>query len=603
MCDRSGRENLISEEASKADVGARSPRWGRGGRLPGIRAGGVVSAVVLAALAIAGCAGSFTKSATNVRDTTATVRGSVSDFEDATISYWFEYGPTKSYGSETPHRTLDINDRDAHSVSEDLTGLDPGTTYHYRACAKHPVAVCANDRSFTTSGGATQLSIAAEPALYPDFDPQVSDYVTRCAGGPVEMTVVAPADTDIAIDGGPPRNGSFSKQVPLQAGQSFSFTRTTGAASSIHHVRCLPADFPEWNFQSFAPAEQKFYVVAVGDYVFALDGDGVPLWWYNDNGAPSDAKYLDDGTFAWATGRATPNARYAIRGLDGSLEREMKTVGTPTDGHDLQLLANGNYMLMSYRERAGTVDLSAYGGPPDGTVVDAELQELTPAGTKVWDWNSKDHTGLEETDHWFDDFVFPVSGPKGPFDIVHINSVDVNADSVLISMRHTDGVYKIDRASGEIIWKLGGTPTPESLTVVGDPYGADPFGGQHDARMHADGTLTAFDNGQTRDRPPRGVRFQIDEGAGTATYLGAISDPDVPEAVCCGSARRTASGGWLVGWGGLPGLNPIIEFAADGSRTFKLNFPTGFSYRAHPIAAGQLGRAALRNGMDAQHPR
>ena len=510
----------MSEEVGKADAGARSPRRGSSGRLPGIRAGGSAATVVLAALVIAGCAGCFAESATNV-------------------------------------------------------------------------------------GGATQLSITVEPALFPDFDPQVSDYVTRCAGGPVEMRVVAPADTDVAIDGGPPRNGSFTSEVLLQASQSFSFTRTTGAASSTHHVRCLPADFPQWNFQSFAPAEQEFYVVAVGDYVFALDGNGVPLWWYNDTGAPSDAKYLDDGTFAWATGRSTPNARYAIRRLDGSLEREMKTVGTLTDGHHLQPLANGNYILMSYKERSGTVDLSAYGGPTDRTVADAELQELTPAGTKVWEWNSKDHIGLEETDHWFHDFIFPLSGPNVPFDIVHINSVDidVDADSVLISMRHTDGVYKIDRASGEIIWKLGGTPTPESLTVVGDPYRADPLGAQHDARMHADGTLTVFDNGQPRDRPPRAVRFQVDAGARTATYLGAISDPDVSEAVCCGSARRTASGGWLVGWGTGPEKNPIIEYAADGSRTFKLSFPNGSSYRAHPIAGGQLGRAALRNGMEAQHPR
>lgn len=453
------------------------------------------------------------------------------------------------------------------------------------------------------TAGATQLSITAKPALFPDFDPRVSDYVTRCAGSPVEMTVVAPADTDVAIDGGPSRKGAFTTKVRLHANQGFSFTRTTGAASSTHHVRCLPADFPQWQFESFAPAEQEFYVVASGAYVFAFDGHGVPLWWHHDNGVPADAKYLDDGTFAWASGRATPNARYTIRGLDGSLKREMKTVGTPTDGHDMQLLKHGNYMLMSYRERPGAIDLRAYGGPLDATVLDAELQEVTPAGTKVWEWNSRDHIGLEETGHWFKDFIFPLTNPKGPFDIVHINSVDVDADSVVVAMRHTDGVYKIDRASGEIIWKLGGTTTPESLTVVGDPAGNAPFGGHHDARRHADGSVTVFDNGQTMNRPPRAVRFQIDAGARTATYLEAISDPGVREAVCCGSARRTTSGGWLVGWGGGPEMNPIIEYAADGSPTFKLVISTGFSYRAHPIAVGEIDRHALRNGMDAQHPR
>lgn len=451
--------------------------------------------------------------------------------------------------------------------------------------------------------GTTQLSITAKPALFPDFDLRVSDYVTRCAGRPVEMTVVAPADTDVAIDGGAPRTGSFTTKVRLHASQSFSFTSTTGTASTTHHVRCLPPEFPQWQFQSFAPAEQEFYVVASGAYVFVFDGHGVPLWWHYDNGVPSDAKYLDDGTFAWASGRSTPNARYTIRELDGSLAREMKTVGSLTDGHDMQLLPQGNYMLMSYRERPGTVDLGAYGGPADATVLDAELQEVTPAGVKVWEWNSRNRITLDETGHWFKNFILPLTPPKNPLDIVHINSVDVDADSVLIAMRHTDGVYKIDRASGEIIWKLGGTPTPESLTVVGDPVGAQPFGGHHDARLHADGSVTVFDNGQHRNRPPRAVRFQIDAGARTATYLEAISDPGVRAAVCCGSARRTASGGWLVGWGGGPEMNPIIEYAADGSPTFTLVISTGFSYRAHPIAVGQIDRTALRNGMEAQHPR
>ncbi len=458
-------------------------------------------------------------------------------------------------------------------------------------------------RPLATRDGLPQSPVSTTPALFPDFAPQISDYVTRCVGDPIEMIVVAPLGTHVAIDGGPPRSGTYTTAVPLQAGQGFSFTYSTGRASSTHHVRCLPPDFPQWHIQRFAPAGQEFYVVASGDYVFALDGTGVPLWWHHDTGVPSDAKVFDDGTVAWASGRATPNARYVIRGLDGGLIREMRTVGTPTDGHDLQLLPNGNYMMMSYRERPGTVDLSGYGGPADSRVLDAELQEVTPAGTIAWEWNSRPHIALDETGHWFKDFLFPMSAPKGPFDIVHINSVDVDADSVLVSMRNTDAIYKIDRASGEILWKLGGTPTPTRLSVVGDPHGTYPLGAQHDARRLADGTVTVFDNAQPLGRPPRAVRFRIDEQARTATYLEAISDPDVSEAVCCGSAHRTEAGGWLVGWGGGPKMNPIVEYAADGRPTFTLTITSGFSYRVHPVAPGRLDRTALRTGMDAQHPR
>jgi hypothetical protein len=183
----------------------------------------------------------------------------------------------------------------------------------------------------------------------------------------------------------------------------------------------------------------------------------------------------------------------------------------------------------------------------------------------------------------------------------------MNGDSVLISMRHTDGIYKIDRTTGDIVWKLGGTATPESLIVQDDPEAAHPLAGQHDARILPDGTLTAFDNGAFVSdsapvhRAPRGVRYAIDEGAGTATLLESVEDSDVSAAICCGSARRSATGSWLIGWGGV--FNPISEFTAAGVRTFKLDFPGTWSYRAHQVASGELSAAALRAGMDSQHPR
>ena len=40
--------------------------------------------------------------------------------------------------------------------------------------------------------------------------------------------------------------------------------------------------------------------------------------------------------------------------------------------------------------------------------------------------------------------------------------------AVLVSLRHQDAVYKIDYATKDIAWKLGGTARPESLRVIGD---------------------------------------------------------------------------------------------------------------------------------------
>jgi hypothetical protein len=555
-------------------------------------------ALLLAALLVGGCAWGVTQPATDVGSTTATVTGLVADSADGTSNYWFEYGPTKSYGSETTHRTITIDDRDGHPVSENLTGLDPETKYHYRLCARSQQKVCGEDLTFTTGAGASQLAITAAPDLYPDFDPQVPDYVTRCNDGPVDVEVEAPADVDVGVDGDVPRDGSFTTTVPLQSGQEFEFVTETDVGTSTYHVRCLPNGFPQWTFAKYGPAQQKWYLVTPFQYAIMFDGNGVPVWWHHAAIKPSDFKLLPDGTLA-----VSANDHYEIRDLDGNLLNTLRTVGTELDSHDMQLLPNGNYMLMSYKPRANPIDMTAYGGPPAGIAVDAELQEVEPDGDLVWSWNSKDHIGLEETDHWWQDFAIP-QAENNEYDIVHINSMDADDNSVVISLRHTDGIYEIDRDTGDVVWKLGGTPTPESLTVLADPHASNPLGGQHYARITADGTLTAFDNGQGQGRPPRAVRYEIDEDAGTATLLEAVGDPDVPAAVCCGSARRSASGSWMMSWGGVGATpHPVSEFAPDGSRTFVLGFPGTFSYRADAIPPGKLSRAELRAGMNAQHPR
>ena len=324
------------------------------------------------------------------------------------------------------------------------------------------------------------------------------------------------------------------------------------------------------------------------------------------NGAlPTDAKLLSDDTVAFALYGgggfgSNPSFAYEIVTLAGGFVGRVSTVGVATDFHDLQETGDGNYLLLAYRPREN-VDLSAYGGPPDALVLDAEFQELTPEGELVWSWNSKDHIDLEETGRWWPSVLTnttALSDGRRAYDIVHANAMEPDGDSLLVSMRHTDGVYRIDRADGHVEWKLGGTETPESLQVSGDSY-PEPLGAQHDARVYSDGTVTVHDNGTGLDRPPRAVRFAVDPQAGTASLVESVADPDVPASGCCGSARKLDGGNWLMQWGGQ---NPIAEYSSDGTRLSRLQFNL-FSYRAYPVEPGRISATDLRQAMDAMYPR
>jgi hypothetical protein len=445
-------------------------------------------------------------------------------------------------------------------------------------------------------------AVTTDQGLFPEFTPGVSDYTVRCNGSPLEVSGRLAADAEIAIDGQEPLAGPFQSTVPLAANQEFEFEVLDGGEPQAYHVRCLPPDFPTWEYEQLLQPRHGLYVVtpALGAgakaYAIVFDDHGVPLWWYGSNPGPIDAKFLANGQIAWWSQFGAGDG-YQIRALDGTVEHTVSAVGGSTDIHELQQEPNGDYLVISYQPREH-VDLTAFGGGADETVVDAVVEEIDSAGQEVWSWSTQGHIGLEETGRWW-----PTALAKSPHDIVHMNAVEpVGDDAILISLRHTDAVYKVDKTSGKVLWKLGGTWTPKSLTVSGDPQGAYPLGGQHDVRLQPDGTISIHDNDTNLPNPPRVVRYEIDEEARTATMVEALTDPKAPSSFCCGSARRSSDGSWLISWGGN---SLVTEFDAAGQRTFRLGFGgSAFSYRATAAAENSApDAAALRAGMDAMHPR
>jgi hypothetical protein len=433
-------------------------------------------------------------------------------------------------------------------------------------------------------------AFATNPPLIPAFKPSIHDYVARCvAGHPLRVRIDKKTQAY--------RLGDGQKVAVKEGGRYF-------------RVRCLPKKFPNWIAERNGNPQAKYFLVtpALGEhgthFVALFDRNGVPIWWKNQPDKPYDAKLTPDGQFVWTTFTNTQFGIYSVPyvkySLSGKRLRKIAAPGIPTDFHDMQIMPNGDYLLDSYVPRSG-VDLSAYGGPKKATVMDNEIEEVDRAGRLVWLWKSKDHIALSESEPFMKYILNgPVTLPDGRkvYDIVHLNSVEPDGDSLIISTRHT-GMYKISRATGAVEWKIGGTQTPQSLTVIGDPSGQK-ISGQHDARVLPDGTVTVHDNhtliGHSR---PRAMRFQIDESARTATVLEALTDPGSVYSTCCGSARKLPGGDWVVAWGGS-GL--ITESKPDGERVYSLQFGgthASHSYRAEPVMPGRLSARALIAGMDA----
>ena len=253
------------------------------------------------------------------------------------------------------------------------------------------------------------------------------------------------------------------------------------------------------------------------------------------------------------------------------------------DLHEFLITPRDTALLTSYA--AVPADLSPVGGAEDGAAWDSIVQELDiETGKVLFEWHSLDHVDVEES------YVYPPRDPDLIYDYFHVNCIDVDHDdNLLISARNTSAVYKIDRGSGEMLWRLGGR---RSSFEMGE--GTRTFW-QHDARRQPDGTITIFDNGAHPrvHLQSRAIRLRLNQEAMKATLVREYTHPDGLVSTSQGNMQVLPNGNVLVGWGSEPFVS---EFSGDGELLMDAGFPPEcesyrafrFSWTGHPTDAPAL---------------
>jgi hypothetical protein len=126
-------------------------------RLVGVALTSFALATAGAATARAASPAASTAPADAIGQAAATMRGAVDPNGSAT-TYGFQWGTTPSYGQQTPNRSAGSG-TSARAVSFRITGLVPGTSYHYR--------IVATNADGTTVGGDRSFKTALPPARAP----------------------------------------------------------------------------------------------------------------------------------------------------------------------------------------------------------------------------------------------------------------------------------------------------------------------------------------------------------------------------------------------------------------------------------------------------
>ena len=242
-----------------------------------------------------------------------------------------------------------------------------------------------------------------------------------------------------------------------------------------------------------------------------------------------------------------------------------------TDFHECRIITDTSYLILGNKEHK--MDLSGIipGGKTDATVLENIVQERTFSGVTLFEWKSLDHIPVT-------DATEDVQLDVAYVDYIHINSIVKDDDgNLLISCRHLDEVIKINRQSGAVMWRLGGTKSKNNqFSWLNDTFdGFVGFSHQHTVTRTSAGTILMFDNGNLKPEPQRSraVEYEVDENAKTVKRVFEFRPtPDIYSNTM-GSAQELENGSILIGYGSATSSVIAHEVSRDGVVQVKLENP------------------------------
>jgi hypothetical protein len=379
----------------------------------------------------------------------------------------------------------------------------------------------------------------------------------------------------VTVDGGALQGVSFEfvtwKERPPQvstltdlgpAAERASAATAGALPNPLAKYPTLPGDFPLINvtMPTTSTASGYYFLSNLSTYhpyLMMIDGTGDPVYYLRlvPPRHALDFKVQPNGLMTYYD--SFPGAFYGVDETYTVVRTFKAGNGYYTDHHDLQVLPNGHYIVMIWDTHVVDMSKIVPDGNPGAHVIGLIIQELDAAGLVVFEWRSWDHLEITES---YDDPTGPVVDP------FHGNSVEPDNDgNLLVSVRNTDQVLKINRQTGNIMWRLGGKKN--EFTLRGD---SQFFHRQHDARRLPNGHLTLFDNrAEQTPQYSRGVEYLLDEVAKKVTRIWEYRNtPDV-YGPWLGNTQRLPNGNTVLGWG--LGLPAVAEVRPDGTKVFEMS--------------------------------
>ncbi len=357
--------------------------------------------------------------------------------------------------------------------------------------------------------------------------------------------------------------------------------------SEWKHIKVLsesgfPDDFPTITTEIYGKPAPGYYFFSNWNDDFPLDDSkssylticdefGTPVYYRKTMRGARDFRIVQDNKVLFFE---LSDYQYWFCDINFNLEKKLYPGnGYTPDSHDLKLMSDSNYWSMMYDKQYIPIEEEPVNLGMHAVVEGFVIQELTYNGMVIFQWRSWDNFGLFDGKLGAEDF----NDSSIVYDLYHINSIEVDSDtSAIISCRHLDEVTKIDRRTGEILWRLGGKKN--EFEFINDERR---FSHQHDARVLQNGLLTLFDNGNSHQPPESSiVAYKIDDRFKTAESMYRYGYKDYKYSGAMGNAQTLENGNIIVGWGYMHSPPHISELDEDGNIIVNLDI-NAISYRAY----------------------
>jgi hypothetical protein len=327
----------------------------------------------------------------------------------------------------------------------------------------------------------------------------------------------------------------------------------------------LPTVYPEIEIlTNNNPSEEYLFLGLTADgfgHLMIVDNDAIPVFYKRIEGIIFNFLWQENGELTY---NIYPDSSYGLDSSGNLANRFFTPDSFDFDFHELTVLEDGTYYVLG-RENV-IVDLSGIvpGGQTNATLITQNIYHMDTMDNEIWRWRSFDHYDILDTDS-------AVDLTSHTIDWTHCNSIKVDYDgNILLSTRNFNEITKINRQTGDIIWRFGGERN--QFEFINDDR---KFARQHDAKRNAVGNLILFDNG-VRLVPQYSsfVEYELDEDSLTATLIRRFTKGDTLWSRIRGGVQGLSNGNHLICWGESD--DPAVtEINSDNEIVYEISFPNG----------------------------